>query len=276
LPTVLGTGVAVEQDIGAPVRFVATADVEDEGIGADGDFDAAVVERTESAGELSHSTGSWQTARTLAGWRTVPVEGPVVAAFDVDGTLTTRDCVVPFLRRVAGSRGLTAGLLRSARDVVPALARRDRDRLKAIASEIVFAGRPIADVEARADEFAAEVARSWLRDHVVDVLRGHQRRGDHVVLVSASYGVYLRPLGARLAVADVIGTELVVDGGACTGALDGGNCRGAAKVVRLHRFLADRFGGRDRVTLWAYGDSPGDAAMLADADHPIWVDEVTR
>ena len=28
---------------------------------------------------------------------------PVVAAFDVDGTLTVRDCVVPFLRHVAGT-----------------------------------------------------------------------------------------------------------------------------------------------------------------------------
>ena len=35
----------------------------------------------------------------------------VVAAFDVDGTVTTRDCVVPFLRRVGGDRGVVVGLL---------------------------------------------------------------------------------------------------------------------------------------------------------------------
>ena len=35
-----------------------------------------------------------------------------VAAFDVDGTLTRRDCVVPFLRRVAGTRLLTQGMIR--------------------------------------------------------------------------------------------------------------------------------------------------------------------
>ena len=50
-----------------------------------------------------------------------------------------------------------------------------------------------------------------------------------------------------------------------------GNCRGAAKVVRLHRWLDERFGGRRNVTLWAYGDSAGDEAMLADADHAVWV-----
>ena len=91
-------------------------------------------------------------------------------------------------------------------------------------------------------------------------------------LVSASYTCYLDPLAEHLGGAHVIGSRLVVgDDGRCTGALDGGNCRGAAKVVRLHRWLDDRFGGRGNVTLWAYGDSPGDEPMLADADHAVWV-----
>ena len=30
---------------------------------------------------------------------------PVVAAFDVDGTLTVRDCVRPFLERLGGRSG---------------------------------------------------------------------------------------------------------------------------------------------------------------------------
>ena len=47
----------------------------------------------------------------------------VVAAFDVDGTLTTRDCVVPFLRLVGGTARLAARLALAARRVVPALVR---------------------------------------------------------------------------------------------------------------------------------------------------------
>ncbi len=195
-----------------------------------------------------------------------------VAAFDVDGTLTTRDCVVPFLRRVAGTGGLLAGLGRRAPELVPALLRRDRDGLKALATAAVFTGRSIDDVGAAGRQFAEHVASSWLREEVVGTLDEHCRRGDHVVLVSASYETYLVPLAAHFGGADVIGTRLAVDGeGTCTGALDGGNCRGAAKVVRLHRWLDERFGGRANVTLWAYGDSPGDRPMLADADHPMWV-----
>ncbi len=36
----------------------------------------------------------------------------VIAAFDVDGTLTTRDCVRPFLERAAGRRRLVTSMLR--------------------------------------------------------------------------------------------------------------------------------------------------------------------
>jgi phosphatidylglycerophosphatase C len=195
-----------------------------------------------------------------------------VAAFDVDGTLTTRDCVVPFLRRVAGTVGLLAGLARRPQHLVPALVTGDRDRMKELATAAVFTARSLADVEAAGDAFAAHVAESWLRPDSVATLQEHRDDGDRVVLVSASYGVYLRSLAAHLGIHDVIGTELVVGAdGRCTGALDGGNCRGVAKVVRLHRWLDEHFGGRDNVTLWAYGDSRGDEAMLADADHAVWV-----
>jgi phosphatidylglycerophosphatase C len=208
----------------------------------------------------------------------VPNGSPInIAAFDVDGTLTTRDCVVPFLRRIAGTRGLLAGLGRRADQVLPALARRDRDRLKELATAAVFAGRPAHEIDDAGRRFAAEVVSSSLRDDVVTRLGEHRRDGHHVVLVSASYEVYLAPLAGHLGGVDVLGTRLVVGAdGRCTGALDGGNCRGVAKVVRLHRWLDEQFGGRANVTLWAYGDSPGDEPMLADADHPVWVGRASQ
>ena len=71
----------------------------------------------------------------------------VVAAFDVDGTVTTRDCVVPFLRRVAGTAPMSARLALSIHRLAPALARRDRDALKALATRAVFTGRRNTDIE---------------------------------------------------------------------------------------------------------------------------------
>ena len=50
----------------------------------------------------------------------------------------------------------------------------------------------------------------------------------------------------------------------------GGNCRGAAKVRRLHAWLDEQRGGRGAVEVWAYGDSPGDRDLLADAHRAVW------
>ena len=198
----------------------------------------------------------------------------IVAAFDVDGTLTTRDCVVPFLRLVGGTGRLTAGLALAAGRVVPALARRDRDALKAESARVVFAGRAARDVEAAGLAFAARIEQTWLRHDTVARMRWHRRAGHRVVLVSASFGAYLRPLGRRLATDGVLATELTIDDtGRCTGALLGPNCRGVEKVARLHAWLDEHHGGRGAVELWAYGDSAGDRHLLADADHAVWARE---
>lgn len=192
-----------------------------------------------------------------------------VAAFDVDGTLTQRDCVVPFLRRIAGVPRVAVGLL-TAPSLIPSLARRDRDRVKALAAVASFKGLAAADVEREADVFATEVFSSGLRPDTLALLEQHLADGDVVVLVSASFEVYLQPLAAELGRVDVLATRLVVSDGCYTGDLDGPNCRGAEKVRRLHEWLDLHHGGRNAVHLSAYGDSSGDRELLLDADDAHW------
>ncbi|NND75540.1 MAG: HAD-IB family hydrolase [Ilumatobacter sp.] len=196
---------------------------------------------------------------------------PGVAAFDVDGTLTRRDCVVPFLRMVGGTARLTAQLLAAPHRVAPMLARRDRDGLKEFAANAAFRGHDAVEVGALAQRFATDVAATWLRDDMVARLTQHRERGDVVVLVSASFELYLRPLADLLGGATVLGTRLAVDiDGRFTGELLGANCRGPEKVRRLHAWLDEHHGGRRAVHLSAYGDSPGDRELLLDADVAHW------
>lgn len=197
--------------------------------------------------------------------------GVTIAAFDFDGTLARRDSVVPFLRRVAGTRSSAIGLLRRAHRLPPVAARRDRDRLRAIATEIVFARRPIVDVLAHADAHASEITHSGLRPDTLARLAWHRDAGHRVVIVSASYGEYLDGVADRLGVDDVLATRLEVEAGVCTGRLAGANCRGAEKERRLQAWLAREGIDPDRLTIWAYGDSSGDRELLAMADHPVWV-----
>lgn len=195
-----------------------------------------------------------------------------IAAFDLDGTLTTRDCVVPFLRQVAGTPRLVAGVAAHPIDASRALVRRDRDAFKALASHAAFAGRALGDVEPRAAEFAAMVQANWMRSDTVRSLDAHLQAGDQVVIVSASYAIYVEPLAVLLGAHQALATRLAVGAdGRLTGELDGPNCRGPEKIRRLHDWLDTTHGGRAMVDLIAYGDSPGDRELLADADERHWI-----
>lgn len=198
--------------------------------------------------------------------RTLP-DLPTVAAFDVDGTITTRDCVVPFMRHIAGARRIVPRLGLRPDRLLPVVAARDRDRLKALAAAAAFRGKRYDELCSAGATFAEMVHERWLRSDTLDTLQRHLEHGDRTVLVSASFEVYLRPLATLLGVDDVLATRLDVRDGIVTGTLDGPNCRGPEKVERLHEWLGDR----STVHLVAYGDSAGDREMLADADEAHWV-----
>lgn len=191
----------------------------------------------------------------------------VVAAFDVDGTLTTRDCVVPFLVRLAGwRRVISASLRHPVLLLATSIGRGDRDRLKEFVVGRLVRGRSRAALDEMGRLFARQHASGWLRDDTLDRLRWHRESGHHIVLVSASLRSYLEPLADEAfgGVHAVLCTDVEVSpDGTCTDRLAGGNCRGAEKSRRLEAWIGDR-----SATIYAYGDSAGDRELLAMADHP--------
>lgn len=201
------------------------------------------------------------------------MSAPVVAAFDFDETLTTRDTVVPFLRRFTSSSRFATSLLPHTLRLLPIAVRRDRDRLRALATDIVFRGRLLADVEAEAEAWGRTIAASHLRADTVGRMRWHLEQRHRVVIVTASYEQYVRVVADSLGEVAVVGTRLEAVDGRCTGRLDGPNCRGPEKVRRLDEWFAGNGLDRGAATLYAYGDSTGDRELLAAADHPHWVTE---
>ncbi len=189
----------------------------------------------------------------------------VVAAFDVDGTVTVRDCVVPFMRRVAGRAGLARAVLSSPLRVAALLAARDRDGLKEHIVERVFRGRSVDAVNEEGVRFAEVVADGWIREDVAARLRWHQSMGHVVVFVSASLHPYLEPLGDLCEVDAVVCTTLESEGDTYTGRLVGRNCRAGEKVLRLHEWMTGA-GIPHGALKFAYGDSSGDTALLAAAE----------
>jgi phosphatidylglycerophosphatase C len=196
----------------------------------------------------------------------------VVAAFDVDGTLTTGDSVVPFLRRAAGTGDLVRAFAKRPLATVGSALRRDRDELKALAIG-ALRGRRWADLLTLGEAYADELTARRLRADTVARLAWHRQRGHRIVLVSASLRPYLVPLGTQLGVDAVLCCEIQVAEGIVTGLLDGPNCRGPEKLRRLHEWLRGQELS-DRAEIWAYGDSAGDRELLAGASRSFFVRNV--
>lgn len=208
-------------------------------------------------------------------------EAPVrkVAAFDFDGTITRRDTLVPFLARACGPRRLAQAIgayyLAAMRDRRGAAGSptdgrpTGRDGLKTDVLSALFRGDDPARVDELARQHAVRVER-LIRPEMRERIAWHREQGHEMVIVSASLVNYLRPLAASLGIDDVIAVELEVGpNGRLTGAMSGLNVRADEKAARLRAWLAD--GSAGKVELWAYGDSSGDDALLAMADHPTWM-----
>jgi phosphatidylglycerophosphatase C len=187
----------------------------------------------------------------------------VVVAFDFDGTLSTRDNFMPFLRLVAGTpatgSAVTAGALRCG---VRGRRAWTRDDVKAEVVQRLFAGRSAAGIEVLARGFADDIVRSYLRAEMVEQADWHRTQGHELVIVSASLGSYLRPVAERLRFDAVLATELEVGpDGRFTGRFSGANVRGAEKARRLDAWIGER-----AAYVWAYGDSSGDRMLWARAN----------
>jgi phosphatidylglycerophosphatase C len=185
-----------------------------------------------------------------------------VAAFDVDGTLTRSDTVVPYLATVVGWPRVLVALSWA---IVRGAGRRDAVKARLVRATLTGVGGERLRVAGEA--MAERMLGARANPAVLGRLRWHLDAGHTVVFVSASLRPYLEPLARTLGVHHVLCTEIHVDAdGRCTGRLDGPNCRGREKLRRLQDWLAPG----DRLVA-AYGDAASDEPLLAAAEEGWWV-----
>lgn len=190
-----------------------------------------------------------------------------VYAFDFDGTLTTRDTLILFLKHAVGLvRMYRYMLLISPLLVLMKLRLYPNWKAKQRLFAHFFSGMPADEFRSLCADFA-RTHRWTLREQGMAEIEAALGRGAKVAVVSASIDDWVRPFfireggGEALPVA-VIGTQVEEIGGRLTGRFLTRNCYGPEKVRRLLALYPDRA----RYHLTAYGDSRGDREMLGMAD----------
>jgi phosphatidylglycerophosphatase C len=193
-----------------------------------------------------------------------------VAVFDLDGTLTWRDTLLPFLLSFLRRHPWRAvGLWRLPFALFSFAARgRDRGLLKSRLIRMVMGGAARADVDACAAAFVDTLRpRHRLRPAALAVLETHRTAGDHLVLLSASPDLYVPRIGRCLGFERTLCTELEWRAGRLEGALRTANRRGAEKL-RCLTWLRSQY---PDLPIVAYGNSASDLDHMRLADRALLV-----
>ena len=194
-----------------------------------------------------------------------------ITVFDFDGTLTTHDTLLLFIRFVCGRRAFWWGMLRHAPLLLlMKLHLYNNGKAKERVFAHFFRGMSQEQFNAHCDHFALHF-QSILRPEGMATLRQLLSEGQQVYIVSASIDRWVQPFfrgtgyeGTRYENSSItiIGTQIETHDGKLTGRFSTPNCYGEEKVRRLQQLVPNL----QDYHLVAYGDSRGDRELMALAD----------
>jgi phosphatidylglycerophosphatase C len=195
--------------------------------------------------------------------------GVWVALFDLDGTLTWRDTLLPYLSgfllrrpwRVFRLWGAPQALYRYWMD-------RDHGALKSRMIRMIMGGAQRSAVEAWTEHFVMQLKpKQRFRPLGLAVVEAHRTAGDHLVLMSASPDLYVPQIGRLLGFERTVCTEIQWQGERLDGRLSSANRRGEEKS-RCLEWLRQQYRG---LPIIAYGNSSSDLDHLREADRALLV-----
>lgn len=186
-----------------------------------------------------------------------------IAVFDFDGTLTTHDTLLLFIRYAVGIKVfLWVFFLHVPLILLMLLKIYPNWRVKQSIFSKCFKGMPYQRFEQLGKDFA-DVVNRVKRSETIATLVQLRNAGICVYVISASIEEWVKPFCMRIGVRDVLCTKVEVDAcGYLTGRFLSKNCYGQEKVNRFLHVEPER----TNYYLMAYGDSRGDKELLDFAD----------
>lgn len=189
-----------------------------------------------------------------------------LALFDFDGTITSKDSLLEFIKYTSGTFGfvLVMGMF-APLILYYVFIKKDGEIAKRKVLSFLFKGKTKSELEKLGKSFADEVIPSILLPSAIEEIEAHKKRRDRVVVISASLENWLKPWTDSMKL-ELICTEMEYQDGKFTGRFATANCNGQEKVNRINSYLDLK----QYKPVFAYGNSSGDKPMLDMADHGFY------
>lgn len=186
-----------------------------------------------------------------------------IAAFDFDGTITTRDTLPALIIFHFGVIRFLIGMIVCAPVLVGyVLGFIKNDIAKRKVFRHFFAGLSSSDFEKICNRFADARIESMVRPEARDRIAWHREQRHRLVIVTASLETWVAPWALKHGFEKVIGTQPEIKNNVLTGNFSTPNCYGEEKKRRLYALYPER----NSYELFAYGNGRGDMALLQSAD----------
>jgi len=188
-----------------------------------------------------------------------------LALFDFDGTLTTRDSLLEFIKYSYGNLKFYLVMALFAPAIIyHTMISKDGESAKRKVLSFLFKGKKESELKRLGEAFAQQILPKIEMAETKDVLLDMKKHGYRIVVISASISIWLKPWAEEQGV-ELICTEFEYDKGIFTGRFATPNCNGDEKVTRIRKHL----NVMDYSPIYAYGNSKGDLPMLRLADFPF-------
>jgi phosphatidylglycerophosphatase C len=198
-----------------------------------------------------------------------------LVVFDLDETITRHDTMLPYawgflIRHRPWRIPLLSAVLPSV--VKFLLGRVDEGRVKESFIKATLGGARRGEIDAWTARFVPPLIAHGTFANALQRIEEHRRRGDHLVLMSASTDLYVPAIARELGFDETICTGVRWDGDRLNGSLTTPNRKGAEKARCLTE-LRERHPGLDTI---AYGNSSTDLPHLRLATHGFLVNGSAR
>lgn len=183
----------------------------------------------------------------------------IIAFFDFDGTVTEKDSLLEFIKYCKGAPAFYLGFVLHAPILVAyKLNIISNQRAKEIMLRYFFGRMSMDEFGKYCSSFSTQVMPSLIRPKALKEINKLKEAGAEVVVVSASPEYWLNYWCSSVDI-KCIATRLETDNNRITGKIDGLNCHGKEKVRRI----TEKYDLNSFSSIYCYGDTPGDKAMLA-------------